>query len=154
MGATTMWERWDGYTEERGFQTPDMNSFNHYAFGCVGEWLFEAVAGIEPQKPGFRRVIIRPRLEGDMRFVRASYNSIRGRIGVEWNVEGDKLYLSIVIPANITAEVYVPTEDPATVTESGKPVDQADGVKLLRSEENLAVYEVESGSYRFTAMLR
>ena len=154
MGATTMWERWDGYTEERGFQTPDMNSFNHYAFGCVGEWLFEAVAGIEPQEPGFRRVIIRPRLEGDMRFVRASYNSIRGRIGVEWNVEGDKLHLSVVIPANITAEVYVPTEDPATVTESGKPVDQADGVKLLRSEENLAVYEVESGSYRFTAMLR
>ncbi|RKY05352.1 rhamnosidase [Candidatus Poribacteria bacterium] len=153
MGATTIWERWDGYTEERGFQTPDMNSFNHYAFGSVGEWLFRAVAGIEEAEPGFKRIIIRPHIDPSLSFVRASYRSIRGPIEVEWRVEEERLALSLSIPPNVTAELHLPTSDPSKVGESGRPADRAEGVKLLRSEEGKAVYEVLPGTYRFETPL-
>ena len=154
MGATTIWERWDGYTEERGFQTPDMNSFNHYAFGSVGEWLFRTVAGIEPLEPGFGRILVRPQIGDGLSFVRARYGSIRGPIEVEWKVEGSKLALSVAIPANTTAEVHLPARDPATVTEGGVPAERAEGVRLLRVENGVAIYEVASGRYRFGAELR
>lgn len=152
MGATTIWERWNSILPNGQIHEPGMNSFNHYAFGCVGEWLFRVVAGIEELEPGFKRFIIRPHSDG-LDFVRASYRSVRGLITVEWRKEGDKFNLSVTVPANTVALICVPAKDPATVTESGKPADQSEGVKFLRVEGGFAVCEVGSGSYQFTSDL-
>ena len=151
QGATTIWERWDGWTEEKGFQDPGMNSFNHYAFGSVGEWLFRFIAGIDldPEIPGYKRIVIRPHPGGRMEYVHAEYDSIHGRIASGWKLENDQLTMSVTIPANTTAVIYVPAEDASQVTESGNPATDSEGVRFLRMEKDRAVFEVTSGTYVF-----
>ncbi|KRF10001.1 alpha-L-rhamnosidase [Paenibacillus sp. Soil766] len=116
-GATTIWERWDGWTEEQGFQTPSMNSFNHYSLGSVGEWMFRYMAGIEADSelPGFQHVIIRPKPGGNLSWVKASYESLYGCIKVEWHLsdEGD-YHLHVDIPANTTATIHIPGQTETT----------------------------------------
>jgi alpha-L-rhamnosidase len=106
-GATTIWERWDGWTEDGGFQTPMMNSFNHYSLGSVGQWLYEYVAGIRAAKPGYEHVIIAPE-PGALEWVRAEYRSVRGPITSEWRQDGDTFHLTVEIPPNVTGTVIVP----------------------------------------------
>jgi alpha-L-rhamnosidase len=152
-GATTIWERWDGWTAEKGFQDPGMNSFNHYSLGSVGEWMFSAVAGIglDPAQPGFRHIILHPRPGGGLTYARADYDSLHGRIVSDWKREGGKFHYGITVPANTTATVYVPAKNEGAVTESGKPASQAEGVRYLRREEGCAVFEVGSGNYAFAS---
>ena len=150
-GATTIWERWDGWTPERGFQDPGMNSFNHYSLGSCGEWMFASLAGIDTDSPGFKKLIIRPTPGEGITWVKASYDSINGQIVSNWTMEGGKLIMDISIPINTTATVYVPATDAATVTESGKSINKADGVKFLREENGRAIYEVDSGIYHFAS---
>lgn len=152
-GATTIWERWDGWTEEKGFQTPGMNSFNHYAFGSIGRWLLGTVAGIETDGPGYKQIIIRPMPGGGMDYARASYKSIHGKIVSDWRIKGSTFTLNVTIPANTTATVYVPAEDIESVTEGGRPAAKAGAVSLLRMENNRAVFAVGSGQYRFVSKL-
>lgn len=153
MGATTIWERWDGYVAGRGFQDPGMNSFNHWAFGSVGEWIWRHLAGINPdeQQPGFRHFIVRPRPGPGFTWARGSYDSIRGTIASDWRIEGERFTLNVQVPPGTTATVCVPAGDPATIRESGKPADQAPGVRLVGAEQGGAVYRVDSGGYRFAA---
>jgi alpha-L-rhamnosidase len=106
-GATTIWERWDGWTEEDGFQTPLMNSFNHYSLGSVAQWLYEYVAGIRPAKPGYEHVLIAPE-PGPLEWARASYRSVRGPITSAWRQEDGTFQLDVDIPANVTATVMLP----------------------------------------------
>jgi alpha-L-rhamnosidase len=106
-GATTIWERWDGWTEEGGFQTPLMNSFNHYSLGSVAQWLYEYVAGIRPAKPGYEHVLIAPE-PGPLESGRATYRSVRGPITSSWRQDGDAFRLDVEIPANVTATVVLP----------------------------------------------
>lgn len=152
-GATTIWERWDGWTEEKGFQTPGMNSFNHYAFGSIGRWLFGNVAGIDTDGPGYKRIIIRPRPGGGLDYAKASYKSINGKIVSDWKIKGDKFTLNVTIPANTTATVYVPAGDIESVTEGGKSATKAGSVNLLRMDDDSAVFAVGSGNYRFVSKL-
>ena len=125
-GATTIWERWDGWTEEHGFQDPGMNSFAHYSFGAVARWMFQTVAGIDMAEPGFQRLLIHPQPAEGLTWVKASYGSIHGRIATEWKTADGRLTVTVSIPANTTATVVLPAADPATVTESGK-ADRASG---------------------------
>ena len=150
-GATTIWERWDGWTEDKGFQTPAMNSFNHYAYGSCGQWMFSTMAGIDTEGPGFQQIIIRPRPGGGIDYVNASYQSPHGRIAVAWRQETERLTLNVSIPANTTATVYVPAKNAALVTESGKPASEAKGVKFLRFADGNAVYQIGSGDYAFAS---
>ncbi len=150
-GATTIWERWDGWTDEFGFQDPGMNSFNHYAFGSVGEWLYATMAGIEPAEASFKRVRIRPNTGGDLTHVNARYNSIRGWIGSEWDQQGESFVLKVRIPENTTAEIHVPTFNAAQVSEGKTPASEAAGIKFLRMEDGAAVFETGSGVYCFTS---
>jgi len=152
-GATTIWERWDGWTEQKGFQTPGMNSFNHYAFGSVGEWLFGTVAGIDTNGPGYKRIHIAPRPGGGLTYATASYKSIHGKIATHWKLKGDVLKLDVTIPANTTATVYVPASSADSVTESGRPADQAEGVEFIRAEDGLAVFRIASGKYHFVSQV-
>ncbi len=155
QGATTIWERWDGWTEEKGFQDVGMNSFNHYSLGSVGEWLQRCVAGIDtdPDAPGFAHIRLRPHPSRRLGSVRASFDSLHGRIASAWEWEGDTLRWNVVVPANTTATVSVPTDDPASVQEGGQPADGAEGLQRLRAEDGLAVYAAGAGAYRFTASL-
>ncbi len=110
QGATTIWERWDGWTEAHGCQDAGMNSFNHYSLGSVGEWLQRYVAGIDldPAAPGFSHLRIQPRPDHRLSFVRASFESIRGRIQSHWTLNGGQFTLRVTVPANTTATVILP----------------------------------------------
>ncbi|MFA5688628.1 MAG: family 78 glycoside hydrolase catalytic domain [Kiritimatiellales bacterium] len=105
-GATTIWERWNSWTKENGFGDVGMNSFNHYAFGAVCEWMFESLAGIRPAAPGFKRITIAPGFTDRLDFVRASYNSVAGKISVEWEKTAGGFMLKLVTPAE--ADVKLP----------------------------------------------
>jgi alpha-L-rhamnosidase len=155
-GATTIWERWDGWTQESGFQSPNMNSFNHYSLGSVGEWLYRYVAGIDqdPGGTGYERILVRPRPGGCLTSARARYDSVRGRIVSAWNIKGKRFVLELDIPPNTTATVYVPASEGAEVTEGGEPAGEAEGVEFLREEEGAAVFTVGSGEYEFVGSVR
>ena len=151
-GSTTMWERWDGWTPAKGFQDPGMNSFNHYWLGCVSEWLITQAAGIDTDGSAFNHIIIRPEIlksGNGFSWVKASYNSIYGRIASSWRLTKNQFELAVEIPANTTATVYLPTKTAGTITESGQPLAKAHDVKLLREENGIAVIAVSAGSYRF-----
>ena len=149
LGATTMWERWDGWTPDKGFQDPGMNSFNHYAFGAVGEYLYENVCGISAGAPGFKKITIRPVIGEGLDWAKCSYESIRGTISSSWKKTGVRLTLDVAIPPNTTAKVYVPAASPEMVTESGKPASGAEGVQFVKMDGRYAVFEVGGGKYKF-----
>lgn len=107
-GATSIWERWDGWTPEKGFQDPGMNSFSHYAFGAVVGWMFDQPAGIQNLDPGFKTIRIAPQIDSNLKWLRSSYESVRGRIVSEWEVVDRRLQMKIVIPPNVKATVVVP----------------------------------------------
>ena len=153
QGATTIWERWDGYVKGRGFQDPGMNSFNHWAFGAAGEWVWRELAGLNPDddQPGYKHFLIRPRPCGDLAWVKSRYDSIHGPITTAWKLADGRFELRVEIPANTTATVYVPARDAASVTESGKPAAEAVGVKFVKMDGGSAVFAVESGGYQFAA---
>jgi alpha-L-rhamnosidase len=123
--------------------------------GNIAAWNMEALAGIHPDPavPGFKKTIIKPNMVGDLTWVNAHHDSPYGRIISTWKRDGDKLTMEVTIPPNSTATVFVPAKEAAGITESGKPVDQAEGVKFLRMENNSAVYEVVSGMYKFISKL-
>ncbi len=162
QGATTIWERWNSYTKDKGFggeQNASMNSFSHYAFGAVCEWMFFRLAGIDSDGPGYQRIVIRPSPPSPgsnpdrepINWVKAHYDSIHGRIVSNWRRTADHFELETTIPANTTATVYVPATSAEKITEGGKPLAKARGVKLLRMENDSAVLAVESGPYRFVS---
>jgi alpha-L-rhamnosidase len=106
-GATTIWERWNSWTKEGGFGDVGMNSFNHYAFGSVCEWMFESLAGFRPAEPGFKRIIVEPCFTAKLDFVKASYDSIQGRIFVVWRKTAEGFFLYLETP--VAAEVRLPS---------------------------------------------
>jgi len=150
QGATTIWERWDAFTVDAGINRDRMNSFNHYCFGSVGAWLFSTVAGLAPAADavGYDRVVVRPRPGGSIRWARASHQSVRGEISSSWELSEDGFALDVRVPCNARAEVWLPTNDPARVTESGRPLAEAHGVALLETRGTI-VLSVGSGDYRF-----
>jgi alpha-L-rhamnosidase len=146
-GATTIWELWNGDTAD-----PAMNSGNHVMLvGDLGIWLYENLAGIkpDPEQPGFKHIIMRPEPVGDLRFVKASHRSPYGLIVSDWQKQDGVFRWKVTVPVNTTATVYVPTTSVESVTESGKPVAQAHGLRLVRMEDGRAVFSVGSGNYSF-----
>ncbi|MEO5714250.1 MAG: family 78 glycoside hydrolase catalytic domain [Luteolibacter sp.] len=153
MGATTIWERWDGWTPDKGFQDVGMNSFNHYSLGSCGEWLYRTVAGIDfdSTKPAFKQILIHPFAGGKITEANGELRTINGLITSAWSSVNGNFTLTTTIPANTTAEIHVPAKDVGTVTESGKPVAGAEGVTYLRMEDGAAVFSVGSGRYQFAS---
>lgn len=139
-GATTWWERWNGDSGD-----PAMNSYNHYAFGSVIAWVYRDMAGIDTTlgSPGFKKIVIRPRLDPRVTFARGEYESIYGKIATDWKGTAEGPFrLRVTIPANTTADIFLPAVARAQVTESGKKLEtQREGESLLVS--------VGSGSYDF-----
>ncbi len=155
QGATTIWERWDGWTKEKGPQDPGMNSYNHYAYGAIGHWMYNTLAGLDldPASPAYKHSLIKPQppADGAITHAKATLQTLYGLLSSAWKIEGQTFHLDVIVPANTTATVRVPTKDAAKVTESGKPAKAAEGVKFVKYEDNVAVYEVAAGTYAFAA---
>ncbi len=161
QGATSIWERWDGFTKEDGFgrHNAAMNSYSHYSFGAVCEWMFRSLAGISADQPGYKTIVIRPMpprpgsnaQHAPIDWVKARYDSIVGTIKSDWKLDGDRFGLNVSIPANTTASVYLPTDDFENILESGKPIDSHPHVKLLQNDSGRIVLAVQSGDYQFEA---
>ncbi len=151
-GATTIWERWDGWTEHKGFQDPGMNSFNHYSLGSVGEWLYSSVAGIEldDNENAFKRFVVKPYPDDRLDFANASFESMHGLIESSWKRTSAAFEMKVTVPANTSAIIHVPVEGSASVTEGGKPAREAEGLGFIRSEDGYEVYTAGSGSYSFS----
>ncbi len=155
-GATTIWERWDGWTKEKGFQNPGMNSFNHYAFGAVGQWMYMHIGGIDldSAKAGFKHVIIAPKPTERLTSAKASYASVHGKIEVAWQVKEEAFELSCSIAPNTTATVRLPGVALENASENGLNLTHHPDVKNPRMEGDDAVLEVGSGQYRFEGKLK
>ena len=121
-GATTIWERWNSYMLDKGMGPQGMNSFNHYAYGCVCEWIWETAAGIaaDPAEPGFKHIIMKPVPDKRLGSVSAEYNSAAGLIKSEWNYDGDKWVWNFTIPEGATATVTLPGETESKDYKAGK----------------------------------
>ena len=142
MGATSLTEAWDAGRA---------SSQNHFMLGQINEWFYHDVAGIapDPAGPGYRRVLIRPQPVGDLTWVKASYDSVRGKISTWWTKNDGQFKLEVAIPPGCTATISIPAPGADAVTEGDKPAGQSPGVKRLRFENGTAVFEVGSGDYRF-----
>jgi alpha-L-rhamnosidase len=151
QGATTIWERWDGQKPDGSFQDRGMNSFNHYAYGAIGDWMYQVVAGIEvdPQAPGYKHILIQPQPGGGLTRARASHNSLYGKVTSAWEIKNDRFELTVEIPANTRATVRLPGAVLSKVTEGGNPLATATGIASARQEGGSVVAEVGSGRYVF-----
>jgi alpha-L-rhamnosidase len=140
QGATTLWERWQGDY-----------SHNHIMFGEVSAWMFKALAGInpDPDQPGFKRTIIHPRPVKGLDWVRAEHESLYGIIRIAWQNYGDVFKLTISVPVNTTAEVWLPGTDITGIRENGVLAQESETVKFVRIEDGCTVFEVGSGEYSF-----
>ena len=151
MGATTIWERWDGIKPDSTFQTPNMNSFNHYAYGAIGDWMYRSVAGIDTKEsdPGYKFITVKPTLGSGLKNAAASLETNYGKVSSSWKDETDLVIVEVEIPANTQADIYLPGEDSDLITESGKPIKSIKELKLLSAEGNRTVVNVGSGKYQF-----
>ncbi|WP_416983700.1 alpha-L-rhamnosidase [Streptomyces sp. T028] len=145
-GATTMWERWDSIRPDGSFQDAGMNSFNHYAYGSVGEWMYTNIAGISPGRPGYREIVVRPRPGGTVTSARTSFTSVYGPVATRWRQKAGHFSLTCTVPPNTTAEVWIPAS-------GAQAVSRTHGT-FLRQEDGCAVYQVGSGTHQFTAQRR
>ncbi|WP_419872338.1 glycoside hydrolase family 78 protein [Candidatus Pristimantibacillus sp. PTI5] len=151
QGATTIWEHWDGIKQDGTFWSDDMNSYNHYAYGAIGDWLYRVVGGIDLTEPGYKKIRIQPEFGERLTWADASYNSIHGTIAVAWKrMEGGAFEMNLTIPPNTTAEVFIPEIHREGISESGMPLDQMIG--LVRADVNGEghLLHIGSGSYRFS----
>jgi alpha-L-rhamnosidase len=132
-GATTIWERWDGIKEDGSFQDTGMNSFNHYAYGAIGEWMYSVVAGIkiDEKQPGYKHILIQPRPGGGLKYAKSAVESMYGRVASAWEIADGKMKLRVEIPANATATVKLPD---GKVEEVGSGAWQFEGVAVAKEE--------------------
>jgi alpha-L-rhamnosidase len=149
-GATTIWERWNSYSAEQGFGNVGMNSFNHYAYGAIAEWMYKYMAGItpDPANPGFKHILFKPVPDPERRitYVKGSYESLYGTILCGWELEGDGFTCQISVPANTSATLYMPAR-------SESEVQSEEGLKPVEFGGGRAVYQVKSGYYTFVSKL-
>ncbi len=142
-GATTIWERWDGWTPERGFQSANMNSFNHYAYGSVGEWLFARMAGIDWDEtaPGFRKARLRPLFDRRIGHVTARYTAPTGTYRSAWAIEGDSVRWTVEIPPNCsgTLELEQPAETVQVNQSTPEPLGRGCRFELGAGEHEIVI---------------
>jgi alpha-L-rhamnosidase len=153
MGATTIWERWDGEKPDSTFETPGMNSFNHYSYGAIGDWMYRSMAGIDTYEDGvgYKHIKIKPHIGGGFTNTSASLETNYGTVSSGWKVENDKIIMDVEIPANTTATIYVPAKNEASVLESGNALSSSKEIQVAGSEDGYVVLKVGSGKYHFVA---
>ena len=151
QGATTIWERWDGQKPDGTFQDVGMNSFNHYAYGAIGEWLYNYVAGIQIDKtnPGYKHFMLAPHPGGGLTNANATYKSIHGEISSAWKIEGGDMVYDVKVPANTTATVTLPAANLANVSLNNSALKDDSSKGANQSQTNVTL-KLGSGEYKFS----
>jgi alpha-L-rhamnosidase len=151
-GATTIWERWDGIKPDGTFQNKGMNSFNHYAYGAIGEWMYKNLAGIEVDEaqPGYKHILIQPKPGGDFTNAFAKTQTMFGEVSTSWSIENGEFFLTVNIPVSTTATITLPNAKLDQIMENKKNINKVKDVMDLSQQESNVVMKVGSGSYRFT----
>lgn len=151
QGATTIWERWDGQKPDGSFQNAGMNSFNHYAYGAIGEWMYSYIAGIkiDPEHPGYKHFFLSPHPGDDLTYANAEYRSMHGIIKSSWKFEDSKFVYNIEIPANTTATIVLPKAKSEELLSNSAPLPE-DMIQKLRQTDDAVQLDLGSGSYRFS----
>lgn len=151
QGATTIWERWDGWTKENGYQDKGMNSFNHYAYGAIGCWLYQVVAGIEidPSQPAYKHILLAPQPGGELTRARGKLDSMNGQIVSSWKRREGSFEWEVSVPPNTTATATFPVPAKASIKESGKPIANAPGISKGKTA---LTYELTAGRFKFSAI--
>ncbi|MFD1316371.1 family 78 glycoside hydrolase catalytic domain [Namhaeicola litoreus] len=153
QGATTIWERWNSYSKTEGFSKERMNSLNHYAYGAIGQWMYERIAGIAPLEPGYKKIRIAPLVGGGLTSASGSYNSPFGIIKSSWELENEIFKLEITIPPNTKAEVQIPCNKENEVQLDGVSISNNNNIKLIKKTDDIATIEVGCGDYSFTVKM-
>jgi len=151
MGATTIWERWDGQKPDSTFQTPGMNSFNHYAYGAIGDWMYRVIAGIDTYESdaGYKKIRIMPHIGAKLTSAVAELQTYYGKISSGWKVENGKLQLNVEVPVNTKATIFIPVKSGETIQESGNLLSSVKEIKVIGQQGEYAEVEVGSGKYAF-----
>jgi len=152
QGATTMWERWNSYSHDEGFGDASMNSFNHYAYGAIGQWFYEGIAGIIPLEPGYKRILIAPTPGIQLQSVKAEYNSVYGKIESNWEKTGSGLALEVTIPPNTKAEVVIPIKQRMSLLLNEEEFVDNSNVKMVDKSANKITLDVLPGKYNFKTL--
>ncbi|MBS1666627.1 MAG: family 78 glycoside hydrolase catalytic domain [Bacteroidetes bacterium] len=152
MGATTIWERWDGIKPDGSFQTPSMNSFNHYAYGAIGDWLYRKMVGLDTYEdgPGYKHIKIQPHIGGRFTNASASLETYYGTLSNAWEIVGDSIRMDVEIPANTSATVFLPASSANAVSENSKPLSSDADIKVGEKENDYLKIELGSGVYHFS----
>jgi len=147
-GATTIWERWDGIKQDGSFQSPAMNSYNHYSYGAIGDWMYRVMAGLDTYEdgPGYKHIKIQPHIDGGFTSASAALETYYGKLSSSWILGKDKILMDVEIPANTIATVFVPSTNADEVTESGSPLTLSTEIK---TENGYVVLTLGSGTYHF-----
>ena len=151
VGATTIWERWDAQKPDGSFQTSEMNSFNHYAYGAIGDWMYRVAAGLREGAAGYKQIIVQPHLGGDFTYMNADLKTSYGNAASYWKIEDNKLIMNIEIPVNTTATIYIPAKSANDITESAKPLLTSKDITVSGTENGYVVVKAGSGKYVFVA---
>lgn len=144
QGATTMWERWNSYSKESGYGDAGMNSFNHYAYGAIGQWMYELIAGIRPLEAGYKKIEIAPKPPKLLTSASGTYEAPFGKIISSWNIKAGTFYLEVTIPSNTSANIVFPYQ-PKTVLVNGKATKtlNEEGIRLLKMKPGTTVFEYD-----------
>ena len=155
MGATTIWERWDGQKPDSSFQTPGMNSFNHYAYGAIGDWMYQNITGIDTYADGagYKKILIRPHLGGDLSQAQASLQTGYGKLSVQWKRDLGKFVLDVEIPANASAHIYIPAARVEDILENDHVLQGSQDITFAGNEGKYTILQIGSGSYHFSVTL-
>ncbi|MBO9618243.1 MAG: family 78 glycoside hydrolase catalytic domain [Niabella sp.] len=151
-GATTIWERWDGIKPDGTFQTPSMNSYNHYAYGAIGDWMYRKMVGLDTYAdgPGYKHIKVQPHIGGNFKNASATLETYYGTAAAGWKIDGNTLTMDVEVPANTNATIYLPAGNAASITESGKPLGTIKDIQNLGSEEGYIKVQTGSGKYHFS----
>ena len=154
MGATTIWERWDGQKPDSTFQTPGMNSFNHYAYGAIGDWMYRKMVGIDTYEDGvgYKHIKIQPHIGDGFTHASASLKTYYGTVSSGWKIDSLRLLIDVEIPSNTVATVYIPTVNSNVITEGGKTLSSVANIKISGVEDGYQVIQIGSGSYHFSTL--
>ncbi len=149
-GATTIWERWDGIRPDGTFQEASMNSFNHYAYGAIGDWMYQTIGGIQidEARPGYQHFVIHPQVGGGLAFANTWHQSLYGRIESNWKLKGGLFILEVLIPANTTAAIVLNGAYAEKVKESGQMISENGDFEVEQGKNWLRI-ELGSGKYIF-----
>jgi alpha-L-rhamnosidase len=149
MGATTIWERWDGQKTDSTFQDPGMNSFNHYAYGAIGDWMYRVSAGIETLDPGYRNLLIQPHPSDKIKYSKASFESPYGQVASGWERKDGKVLITVKIPANTKATICLPVKSAEKVTIGGIALSANKNLSNIRTRDDNVLIDSGSGEYAF-----